>query len=279
MADNTTLMHAINAIATQAGEEIMAVYRQAGALQVINKQDASPLTEADTRANTLICKALQALTPRLPIISEESALAPFSTRRQWQEYWLVDPLDGTREFINRNGEFTVNIALIRGGVPVLGVIHAPVTQNSWMGLAGYGAWKRVGEQALLPIRTRVLGDKLLHKRLRVLGSRHHGNTALQKLLARAAGQFGGLDLLPMGSSLKFCAIAEGSADLYVRFGPTCEWDTAAAQVILEAAGGRLLRTNFTLLTYNHKESLLNPPFIAFGDAGQDWPRILGSLQA
>ncbi|MCP5357121.1 MAG: 3'(2'),5'-bisphosphate nucleotidase CysQ [Pseudomonadales bacterium] len=277
MLESTELMQAIDRIAAEAGQEIMAVYRQSGDIEVVRKQDESPLTEADTRANAYICRALAALTPEVPVVSEEAALPPYSQRRHWQQYWLVDPLDGTREFVSRNGEFTVNIALVRDAVPVLGVIHAPVTETTWAGVLGLGAWKREGEGVFQPIRTRALAEDIRQQELVVMASRRHGAGPLRGVLEGLAPRFASMTLMNLGSSLKFCAIAEGKADLYVRLGPTCEWDTAAAQVILEAAGGQVMNAQFSVLAYNGKESILNPSFVAVGDTRQDWAQLLGRI--
>ncbi len=275
MEDRAALVQALAQIACEAGREIMEVYERAGDIAVISKGDESPLTEADTRANTTISHALAKLTPHIPVISEEAALLPFEQRRSWQEYWLVDPLDGTKEFISRNGEFTVNIALVRKGVPVIGVVHAPVTGHRWLGVAGLGAWKQTSDGPLERLRTRLLPADIGQTEFRVVASRRHGGDTLRAALAHLEPQVGHLSLLSLGSSLKFCAIAEGKADFYARFAPTCEWDTAAAQVILEAAGGGVVDTALTPLVYNTKDSILNPSFLALGDLRQDWAGLLG----
>ncbi|MCB1648995.1 MAG: 3'(2'),5'-bisphosphate nucleotidase CysQ [Pseudomonadales bacterium] len=277
MRENTDLMQAIEEIAVEAGQEIMAVYRQSGDIEVTRKADDSPVTAADTRANAFICRALATLTPQVPVVSEEAALLPYSQRRLWREYWLVDPLDGTREFVSRNGEFTVNIALVRDAVPVLGVIHAPVSETSWAGVVGLGAWKQEGDGGFVPIRTRTLEGDLSREQLIVMASRRHGAGPLRAVLDGLAPRFGRMSLMNLGSSLKFCAIAEGRADLYVRFGPTCEWDTAAAQAILGAAGGQVMDRDYRVLAYNGKESIINPSFLAVGDVRLDWRQLLGRL--
>jgi 3'(2'), 5'-bisphosphate nucleotidase len=267
MLENTALINTISHIATLAGQEIMAVYTNTGSIAVSNKADDSPLTEADTRANKLICAELQRLTPAIPIVSEENPLAPFAQRQQWQEYWLIDPLDGTKEFVDRNGEFTVNIALIRGGAPVLGVVHAPVTGMSWLGVVGLGAWKRGENEALEHIKTRAFEGELAQSTLKVLASRRHGSPAQQSMLDRLATRFAQVEVVNIGSSLKFCMLAEGKADFYPRLAPTSEWDTAAAQAVLEAAGGKVMKTDFSTLGYNSK------------DARIDWRRVLEAEQA
>jgi len=274
MLENTELINTINDIATLAGHEIMAVYTNAGSIAVRNKEDDSPLTEADTRANDLICTALQQLTPGIPILSEETTLTPFAQRQHWQEYWIIDPLDGTKEFIDRNGEFTVNIALIRNGAPVLGVVHAPVSGTSWFGVIGLGAWKRGENSALEHIKTRAFEGELIQSTIKVVASRRHGSVALESMLDRLASRFAAVEMLVVGSSLKFCMLAEGKADFYPRLAPTSEWDTAAAQAVLEAAGGKVMKTDYTTLRYNGKDDILNPHFLAIGDARLDWQRVL-----
>tara|TARA_R100001377_G_scaffold78238_1_gene55871 strand:- start:269 stop:1108 length:840 start_codon:yes stop_codon:yes gene_type:complete len=279
MLEDTELVDAISHIATLAGHQIMAVYTNAAGVAVTHKVDHSPLTEADTLANALICTELQRLTPNIPILSEEAALTAFAQRRHWQEYWLIDPLDGTKEFIDRNGEFTVNIALIREGVPVLGVVHAPVAGTSWLGVIGLGAWKRGENQTLEHIKTRAFEGELSQSTLKVVASRRHGSAALEAMLEQLSKRFAAVEMLNVGSSLKFCMLAEGKADFYPRLAPTSEWDTAAAQAVLEAAGGKVMKTDFSTLGYNSKDDILNPHFLAVGDARIDWRRVLEAEQA
>lgn len=269
MQDLLHLLKDVAVIAERAGQEILDVYGRSGALQVEYKADDSPLTEADIRANALIVQALQALQPALPVLSEEAALPPSELRRTWQAYWLIDPLDGTKEFVSRNGEFTVNIALIRDGMPVLGVVHAPVLRTSWIGVPGQGAWKGGNGKDWEAIHTRTLAAPL-----RVVASRRHGTQALDALLERLGRHFPAQTLVNKGSSLKFCLLAEGSADLYPRLAPTSEWDTAAAQAVLVAAGGAVLQEDLQALRYNTRDDLLNPSFLAVGDARADWARLL-----
>lgn len=251
-------------IARQAGEAILAVYHQDFAVQ--HKGDDSPLTAADLASHRLIVDRLAGLSPDTPVLSEEGADIPFATRRQWQRYWLIDPLDGTREFVKRNGEFTVNIALIEDGRPVLGVVHVPVTGVSYVGEVGIGAWKLDGEGA----ETAIAVQAQRPATLRVAGSRSHAGDSLQRFL----GQLGDHQIVSMGSSLKLCLVAEGVADIYPRLGPTSEWDTAAAQAVVEAAGGLVTDTDMQPLRYNAKESLLNPHFLVFGDRDVAWERFL-----
>ncbi len=276
MLEDAQMLNELDRIAAAAGREIMSVYSRTGDVVFSEKADSSPLTEADTRANTLICRELRALSPQIPLLSEEGDLPAYEQRQQWNEYWLIDPLDGTKEFISKNGEFTVNIALIRTGFPVMGVVHAPVTGISWLGVIGLGAWKRSDGGELEHIRTAALAHDGAQTTLRVLASRRHGEQALESLLAGLGKSFNSIELGNMGSSLKFCALAEGKADFYPRLAPTSEWDTAAAQAVLEAAGGLVLKTDFTPLRYNSKEDVLNPSFLAIADPRFDWQKSLSA---
>ncbi len=251
-------------IAQAAGEEIMAVYRTA--FTVDHKADRSPLTEADLRAHRLIAARLAELTPHWPLLSEEGADLPYAERRQWRTYWLVDPLDGTREFVKRNDEFTVNIALVHDHEPVLGVVHAPALGRMCYAARGVGAFQRRDGGEEQPLACRELpADELV-----VAGSRSHGKAALATFMAR----LGPHQVISMGSSLKFCLVAEGRADLYPRLGPTSEWDTAAAQCVVETAGGHVTDLDMRPLRYNTRDSLLNPCFFAFGRTWRDWSALL-----
>jgi 3'(2'), 5'-bisphosphate nucleotidase len=255
------LLAPVSAIARQAGAAILEVYRRDDH-GVQRKEDESPLTAADLAAHHLITAALAQLTPGLPVLSEESAEIPWSQRQTWTRYWLVDPLDGTKEFIKRNGEFTVNIALIDNGVPVLGAVYVPTLELLYSGAQGLGAWKEKGAQRA---RINTVGVTPAQKKLRVVASRRHGGEELETCLTRLRQRFPDLELLNMGSSLKICLVAEGRADIYPRLAPTSEWDTAAAQAVLEAAGGVLTDTAFQPYRYNRKDELLNPHFLAMGD--------------
>jgi 3'(2'), 5'-bisphosphate nucleotidase len=251
---------AVNAIAREAGQAILDVYRRD--IEVVQKEDRSPLTEADLASHRIICEALARLSPDIPVLSEESAGIDFDTRSSWNEYWLVDPLDGTKEFINRNGEFTVNIALIRDHEPVLGVVHVPVSGVSYTGIVGAGASREDPGRPAEPIGVRIPCARPAV----VVGSRSHANPALLGFLEK----IGPYELVSMGSSLKFCLLAEGRADFYPRLGPTSEWDTAAAHAVVLAAGGRIVQLDGTPLRYNQKESLLNPEFLVIADDARDW---------
>jgi 3'(2'), 5'-bisphosphate nucleotidase len=274
------LLQTINNIAIEAAAKILAVYRSPGVIEVNSKADQSPVTEADMQAHRVIVDALVKLTPDIPVLSEESADVPFTVRQRWQRYWLVDPLDGTKEFISRNGEFTVNIALVSGGKPVLGVVHVPVTGISYLGLCEqqHLAWRADAGKEWQPIRvSKITAPELsANAVLRVVASRRHGEEAMERFLAALKESYADIELLNMGSSLKICLIAEGRADVYPRLAPTSEWDTAAAHAVLRAAGGDILQADLERLSYNAKESLLNPAFFAVAAAGRQSLSVMGN---
>jgi len=259
------LLERVAAIAREAGREILEVYA-AGAIAPTAKADNSPLTAADLRSHRLIVQRLGELIPGVPLLSEESASVLPAVRAAWQRYWLVDPLDGTREFLSRNGEFTVNIALIEGHSPALGVVHVPVTDTTYCGVPGEGAARRSAAEEPVPIRVAAHAATPL----RIVGSRSHRGDSLDAFLARA----GAHELLAIGSSLKFCLVAEGAADVYPRLGPTSEWDTAAAHAVLLAAGGAVSALDGSPLEYNTRAELLNPFFVAYGPRDRDWLALL-----
>jgi 3'(2'), 5'-bisphosphate nucleotidase len=263
-AELQKLLGPVIGIAQAAGVKIVEIYNRG--FSVEHKEDKSPLTEADVAAHETIVAGLTALTPELPVLSEESAALPFSERSQWRRYWLVDPLDGTREFVKRNGEFTVNIALIDDHAPVLGVILAPVTGLCYYAARAGGAFRKEtgGQASAMHVRP------LDRSHVIVAGSRSHAGDTLAAFLAN----IGSHELISMGSSLKSCLVAEGRADVYPRLGPTSEWDTAAAHCIVEEAGGRVTDTAMRPLRYNTKESLLNPDFFVSGDPAHDWSKYL-----
>ncbi len=248
-------------LAEDAGRAILEVY--AGDFSVDLKDDASPLTAADLAAQRIISVGLARIAPHIPVLSEEAREVPWSERRDWQRFWLVDPLDGTREFVKRNGEFTVNIALIELHRPRLGVVHAPVTGRTAWAERGEGAWHRAGTGA--PIQALAVSPRSAPP-WRVLGSRSHRDPETERFLAAQ----GPVEVKGLGSSLKFIAIAAGDADLYARFGPTSEWDTAAGQCVLEAAGGAVVGLDGRSLDYNARETLLNPSFIACAGDPARW---------
>lgn len=260
MTQPAELLSAVCRIASAAGRATLPIYHSN--FDVETKADNSPLTQADLTAHRIIKEKLSALTPDWPQLSEEAADIDYATRSQWQRYWLIDPLDGTREFVKKNNQFTINIALIDDQRPVLGVVYAPAYDTLWYGAETTGAFKQVGTRTPAKIQTvGVNSDKP-----RVLVSRSHRGQEVDALLARLPDY----EPMSMGSSLKFCAIADGSADFYPRLGPTSEWDTAAAHAVLRAAGGAVTDTQGQPLRYNGKDSLLNPYFLAYGDNRHDW---------
>ena len=247
------LQHIVT-IAKQAGNAIMDIYAQTD-LQVEIKQDDSPVTAADIASHNVIIKGLTSHFADIPVMSEEDANISWATRKQWQTYWLIDPLDGTKEFIKRNGEFTVNIALIHQGQAIAGVVYAPVLGKCYSGIVGNGAWlEHNGQISRLDISQRTILPIPV-----VVGSRSH----ISPDVAAYLHTVGEHKMLSVGSSLKFCMVAEGQADVYPRLGLTSEWDTAAAQAVLESAGGVVVEyPALTPLQYNQKENILNPYFIA-----------------
>lgn len=265
------LREAVIATARAAAAEILRVYDTG--FDVEHKADNSPLTAADLAAHRCIVDRLETLTPDIPVLSEESAdTIPTAVRRTWSRLWVVDPLDGTREFVKRNGEFTVNIALVEEGEVVFGVIQAPVTGVLWHGARGQGAFRRDGD-ADVALRTRMPAQAPL----RVAASRSHRNARTEALLERIAAATGAAgEPVALGSSLKFCRLAEGGMDVYPRFGPTSEWDTAAGQAIVEAAGGVMLDPRGRPLRYNQRDTLLNGDFIALGDPMLPWRDWVGA---
>lgn len=270
------LLEAIQAISEAAGEEILDVYQRDAAIAVTHKSDDSPLTEADRRAHELIEARLTELTPDIPVLSEESESIPHATRAAWDRYWLVDPLDGTKEFIKRNGEFTVNIALIEEGVATLGVVHVPVQLTTYAGKVGLGAWKQVkGDEPVAIFSSRLATESPL---IRVVASRSHRGEHIDALIDLLASNGAKVEVVSMGSSLKICLCAEGRADLYPRLAPTCEWDTAAAHAVLSAAGGSMTDAHFEPLRYNQKDSLLNPYFMGIADPNYPWASLLSPLK-
>jgi 3'(2'), 5'-bisphosphate nucleotidase len=254
MRDLRGLAESLLPIVARAGDAIMRIYE--GGFTVQQKDDDSPLTAADLESQRIILDGLTRLTPDIPILSEESAAAPWAQRRTWTELWVVDPLDGTREFVKRNGEFTVNVALVTNHEPVLGVVTAPAQGLVFWGASGVGAFTEHRGAARTAIHT-----SSPQRPLRVVGSRSHLSPQTAEYLDRVAEH----SLTGVGSSLKFCLLAEGKADLYPRFGPTSEWDTAAGQALLEAAGGHVTRLDGHRLRYNCRESVINGDFVAFTD--------------
>ncbi len=276
MVEDTTLTPPNPGIAEHVREGVIAIARDAAAailriydseFAVQHKHDDSPLTAADMAAHHCIVDGLARLTPDIPVLSEESAHeVSAAQRRPWSRLWVVDPLDGTREFVKRNGEFTVNIALVEDGVAVFGVVQAPVTGDLWHGGAGLGAFRRNEDDLDVALHVRIPALPPL----RVAASRSHRDARSETFIARMARSVGAVEPLGLGSSLKFCRLAEGGMDLYPRFGPTSEWDTAAGQCVLEGAGGCVLDSQGRPLRYNQRDTILNGDFIALGDARLPW---------
>lgn len=264
-------LNALRDIAVSAGREILSVYNSDQAIAVTAKADNSPLTDADRRAHRLIEERLKNLTPDIPVLSEESELTDYQIRRSWERYWLVDPLDGTKEFVKRNGEFTVNIALIEKGRAHVGVVHVPVSGVTYLGKVGYGAWKQDGS-GIVAIASSSFNAA--GKPVRIVASRSHRGELLDGVIHIIETEIGKTELVSMGSSLKICLLAEGKADIYPRLAPTCEWDTAAAHAVLSAAGGKIVDTDFKPLLYNQKAEMLNPYFLALADSDYPWQQLL-----
>lgn len=229
---------------------------------VTAKLDDSPVTAADLAAHHLLLAGLNALAPEIPVLSEEAADISLGERAQWTRWWLVDPLDGTKEFIAGSEEFTVNVALIEHGRVVFGVVGIPTTGRCYFGGAGLGAWRSEEEAEAQPISVRIAPSEAFT----VVASKRHSSPAQERLLAGLSEQFGDLEMANIGSSLKFCLLAEGNADCYPRLAPTSQWDTAAAQGVLEGAGGEVLDLKGLALTYEARESFLNPSFLALPQA-------------
>lgn len=260
--NNKQLIEKIIYISRQAGEAILKIYAHEADFQVEHKLDSSPLTIADRTANAIICSALEALSVQYPIISEENKQIPYAERQHFQKAWLVDPLDGTKEFLKRNGDFTVNIALINAGVIELGVVYIPVFDEIYYAAKGEGAFvEKAGKVERIEALPFTMGDT----GLKVICSRSHMSPETEDFIQ----QLDQPELVSRGSSLKFLLIAMGQAHVYPRMGPTMEWDTGAAQIILEEAGGQVIDQNTQESLRYNKENLLNPYFVAYGKVAAD----------
>ncbi|MEN9916286.1 MAG: 3(2) 5-bisphosphate nucleotidase [Pseudomonadota bacterium] len=262
-----SLLNDIVFLAKKAGNQVLKIYQSD--FTVGYKNDKSPITVADLASHECICQGLRHITPDLPIISEESDPISFQKRRSWEKYWLVDPLDGTKEFLEKNGEFTINIALIEQHKPHLSVIFVPSMNICYFAQRGVGAYKQIGEAQPEPMLSRVWKEG---QPITALISRRHGNAELKKFLA----QFSNLNLLYCGSALKFCWVAEGLADIYPRFSPTFEWDTAAGHCILNESGGLVINNTGRELQYNRSSSLQIADFLAVADKRHHWLHYLKS---
>ena len=268
-----TLINSISQLAVDAGNKILNVYKT-NDFDIKTKADGSLVTEADHAAHGTILEGLLKLDGNSPVLSEESNASNAEERASWKRYWLVDPLDGTAEFVDKNGEFTVNIALIENNRPRFGVVHAPVQGVTYIGARNLGAVRRDsrGERA---IRCRSVRSIISKKDfLVIMESRRHAGGGANPLFKKIERKIGPFEIKRKGSSLKICLIAEGNADFYPRLGPTSEWDTAAAHAVLEAAGGTIIDPNFKKLVYNTKQDLLNPFFFAIGDPNYDWLSVI-----
>ncbi len=259
-------LEAVCRAAEVAAGRIMAIY--ATDFAVHRKDDASPVTAADHAADETLRELLPEIAP-VPVLSEETRAPAFETRRRWERLWLVDPLDGTSGFVARSGEFAVNVALIEDGSPVLGVILLPVRRCAYLAARGRGAFKRGEDGTLVPIRSR----RPVAPPIVVATSRSRRNVRTRAFVG-ALGEVGEVELVQVGSAIKSCLVAEGVADVYPGFSPTSEWDTAAAQVIVEEAGGALVDTAGEPLRYNRRPGLDNPPFLGLGDPGFDWTSLV-----
>ena len=249
----SSILQDVVKIADEASERVLAIYHSD--FKVDYKEDHSPVTAADMASHEIIMRGLRALSHDIPVMSEEGAAVPWEERQHWHRFWLVDPVDGTRDFTQRTGEFTVNIALIENGEPVMGVVTAPALNEAFWGLKGEGACKR--DRTGRISRIHVAEPKEIK---RVVASKNHLNKETLAFIDR----LGPHELVQAGSSLKFCRIAEGHADIYPRLGPTNEWDTAAAHAVLAAAGGKVETLDGHPVRYG-KEDMLNPHFVAAGD--------------
>lgn len=263
--------HAID-IATSAGDAILQ-YFDNGNFEQFSKDDSSPVTSADYAANEVVISALESLTPDIPILSEETEHINLAKRVDWQRYWLIDPLDGTQEFVAGRADFAVNIALIENGQPVIGVIHAPATKTTYWGVKGEGAYKLKNGLSEKVVANTIDPEKPY---LRVAISRVQTLDTITKYIKPDTS----IEFISLGScALKSCLVAEGKADIYIRVGPTGEWDTAAPQVIVQEAGGCIIDSEFGPLSYNQRESFLNPDFMVTSDAKFDWSQVIIAHQS
>lgn len=257
----------------RAADAVLDVYQRAQKPDVQYKEDQSPLTEADLASHAVLTQGLQALTPSVPILSEESSSLAWQVRQNWGQYWLIDPLDGTKEFIAGNNEFTVNVALIDRHAPVSGWVAVPAQAKLYVGDVACSEsylLTKDGQRRDLQCRTMPTEAPAV-----LVASRRHRGERLDQLLAHLHDQLpAGLETRPIGSALKFCLLAEGAADLYPRLAPTSEWDTAAAQAVLAAAGGEVFTPEGEPLLYNNKESLLNTDFVAVADKSYGWRALI-----
>ncbi len=266
--DLSHLLPDVISIARSAGQLILDIYENKS-YESYTKSDETPVTSADLAAHKLVVERLSELTPDIPVLSEEAANISLTTRETWQRYWLVDPLDGTQEFIARSGDFATIIALVENNRPVMGVVYGPVSGVTYYAYSGKSAWKIPDMSESLRIETHK--HELPGQSIAIAISRRQD---INRITNRLSSQWN-YELVPLGSAaLKACLVAEGAVDCYLRLGPTGEWDTAATQCIVEEAGGRILSTQLEPLSYNERDTLENPNFIVLGDADLPWDKIL-----
>lgn len=263
-----TLLRAVCELAKKAGDAILEDKKRTSSITL--KEDESPLTSADLASHRTILAGLAEIDGTIPVMSEESASIPYEERKTWSTYFLVDPLDGTKEFIKGKKEYTVNIALIENGVPTLGAVYVPELDVTYFGATGVGAFKATGSQPAEPIHVAASSVPVP----RIVGSSSHASPQMASFL-EALGEH---EILRFGSSLKICQIADGTAHFYPRFGPTSEWDTAAGHAVVLHAGGKVLTVNGEALTYNQKDSVLNPSFFVVGPEDKDYMKMAAEAQ-
>lgn len=269
---------ALLTLCAEAGELIAREYHGSHADEYREKSDDSPITRADVASHHCLVDGLRRLLPDIPVLSEESPGDAIAQRHRWQRLWLVDPLDGTREFLQRTGEFTVNLALVEDGAPRLGILYLPLEKLAYLGIPGANGWlcRRQGEgwtRRILTPRGLVAA-----KGVTVVASRRHRNALLERTLSLLAERSGPIERLNSGSALKFTQLADGRGDFYPRFSPCSEWDVAAGQALLESVGGAVLGLDGRPLRYNARETLLSPHFFAMADASAPlWAELLDDL--
>lgn len=257
------LLDAVCQLAKRAGAAIVEDKRRTSTVSL--KSDESPLTSADLASNRTIMTGLAEIDATIPILSEESAAIPFEVRTTWKKYFLVDPLDGTKEFIKGKKDYTVNIALVENGVPTLGVVYVPELDVTYFGAKGRGAFKQIGRGGAAAIQVATDSKPVP----RIVGSSSHASPQMATFLEA----LGAHEIVTFGSSLKMCQVADGTAHFYPRFGPTSEWDTGAGHAVVLSAGGKVLKADTTSLDYNQKDSLLNPPFFVVGPEDHEYMKL------
>ena len=263
---NEHLLNQVLLIAYQAGKHLRRFYQQQ--VEVRIKEDNTPVTEADLFVSRFLTEKLRALFPNVPVLSEENCRIPFAERQYWQEYWLIDPLDGTQQFIDCTDQFAVLMTLVRKNKPALSVIHAPILSTTYYALKDFGAFKKQGEQVV-----RLTGELSKQHRIESLRIAVGATTSQEKVRALLPPNFPCEFIVFGSSSLKSGLVAEGVADCYVRLGRTGEWDTAGAEVLLAETGGTIFDSHFAPLTYNQRETLINPHFVMVADKSRDWRAV------